>query len=129
MSDIIGTTGITWFDPSKHPPPFNIRLLLMVAGSTSEDAGRTWEAYTNIITAKISRVGSTDEYGLDPAIDDYEAGPRDDFLEYQFMLTDDDGNEIEDWYSDGMVAWAYYPLGVAQDAVRVSNERQKAGKS
>ena len=31
-----------------------------------------------------------------------------------------------DWYSDSIVAWAYYPLGIAQTAVNVERERQAA---
>jgi len=33
---------------------------------------------------------------------------------------------VLDWYSDSMVAWAYYPLGIAQTAWNVERERQAA---
>ena len=42
-----------------------------------------------------------------------------------FNLKDEDG-EVLDWYSDSIVAWAYYPLGIAQTAVNVERERQAA---
>jgi hypothetical protein len=33
---------------------------------------------------------------------------------------------VLDWYSDSIVAWAYYPLRIAQTAVNVERERQVA---
>ena len=41
------------------------------------------------------------------------------------VVSDEDG-EVLDWYSDSIVAWAYYPLGIAQTAVNVERERQAA---
>lgn len=63
-----------------------------------------------------------DEYD-EPAFDEYMSGDKTDFLDFQFYLKDEDG-EVLDWYSDSIVAWAYYPLGIAQTAVNVERERQ-----
>lgn len=40
-------------------------------------------------------------------------------------LKDDDGETL-DWYSDSIIAWAYYPLGVAQTAFEIEKARQAA---
>jgi hypothetical protein len=84
-----------------------MKLLLMVAGSRSDDCGRTFEPYTVVITACIQQQGPGDEYDDEQAFDEYMAGDQTDFLEFQFNLKDEDG-EVLDWYSDSIVAWAYF---------------------
>lgn len=124
-SQLIGTTETGWFNPGVNPPPFDMKLLLMVAGSRSKDCGRTFEPYTVVMTAYVQQQGPGDEYDDEPAFDEYMSGDQTDFLDFQFDLKDDDG-EVLDWYSDSIVAWAYYPLGIAQTAVNVERERQSA---
>ena len=124
-SQLIGTTETGWFNPGVNPPPFDMKLLLMVAGSRSEDCGRTFETYTVVMTAYVQQQGPGDEYDDEPAFDEYMSGDQTDFLDFQFDLKDEDG-EVLDWYSDSIVAWAYYPLGIAQTAVNVERERQAA---
>ena len=124
-SQLIGTTETGWFNPGANPPPFDMKLLLMVAGSRSEDCGRTFEPYTVVMTAYVQQQGPGDEYDDEPAFDEYMAGDQTDFLDFQFNLKDEDG-EVLDWDSDSIVAWTYYPLGIAQTAVNVERERQAA---
>ena len=124
-SQLIGTTETGWFNPGVNPPPFDMKLLLMVAGSRSEDCGRTFEPYTVVMTAYVQQQGPGDEYDDETAFDEYMSGDQTDFLDFQFDLKDEDG-EVLDWYSDSIVAWAYYPLGIAQTAVNVERERQAA---
>ena len=124
-SQLIGTTETGWFNPGVNPPPFDMKLLLMVTGSRSEDCGRTFEPYTVVMTAYVQQQGPGDEYDDEAAFDEYMAGDQTDFLDFQFDLKDEDG-EVLDWYSDSIVAWAYYPLGIAQTAVNVERERQAA---
>lgn len=120
---MIGNTETGWFNPGVNPPPFGLKLLLMVAGSRSDDCGRTFETYTEVLTAYVEKTGPGDDYDDQTAHEEYIAGDKTDFLDFQFYLKDDDGEEI-DWYSDSVVAWAYYPLGIAQTAVNVERERQ-----
>ena len=54
-SQLIGTTETGWFNPGVNPPPFDMKLLLMVAGSRSEDCGRTFEPYTVVMTAYVQQ--------------------------------------------------------------------------
>lgn len=124
-SQLIGTTETGWFNPGVNPPPFDMKLLLMVAGVRSEDCGRTFESYSVVMTAYVQQQGPGDEYDDEPACDEYMSGDKTDFLDFQFDLKDEDG-EVLDWYSDSIVAWAYYPLGIAQTAVNVERERQAA---
>lgn len=119
----IATSSITWNDPAKRPPPFDTKLLLMVAGTRTDDCCRTWHPYTVVLTGKVSRKGPGDEYDEPTAIDEYLAGDPADFLEFQFDLVDEDDNELDDWYSDAIVAWAYYPLAAAQMAVDAAAKR------
>lgn len=124
-NQIIGTTEIAWFNPSVTPPPFGMKLLVMVAGSRSEDCGRTFEPYTVVLTAYVQTTSPSDEYDDISALDEFEAGNRKVFLDFQFDLKDDDGETL-DWYSDSIIAWAYYPLGVAQTAFEIEKARQAA---
>lgn len=124
-SQLIGTTETGWFNPGVNPPPFDMKLLLMVAGSRSVDCCRSFEPYTVVMTAYVQRQGPGDECDDEPAFDEYMSGDQTDFLDFQFDLKDEDG-EVLDWYSDNIVAWAYYPLGIAQTAVNVERERQAA---
>lgn len=123
-SQIISNTDIAWFNPSVNPPPFDMKLLLMMAGSRSKDAGRSWEPYTIVITGRVTERGSSDEYEDGLTIDEYLAGDASDFLDFQFCLADDDGEELDDWWSDSIVAWAYYPLGAGQLAIDIERKRQ-----
>ena len=124
-SQLIGIIKTNWFNPETNPPPFNIKLLLMVAGSRSEDCGRTFEDYTEVKTAYVQQQGPGDEYDEEPAFDEYMSGDQTDFLDFQFDLKGEDG-EVLDWYSDNIVAWAYYPLRIAQTAMNVERDRQAA---
>jgi hypothetical protein len=117
-SQLIGTTETSWFNPGVNPPPFDMKLLLMVAGSRSEDCGRTYETYTQVMTAYVQKTGPGDEYDDEPAYDEFMGCGANEFLGFQFYLKDEDG-EVLDWYSDSIVAWAYYPLGIAQTAVNM----------
>lgn len=121
---IIATTEIAWFDPSKHPPPFDMKLMLMMAGNRSNDAGRSWQPYTVVMTGRVAQRGPSDEYDDELTIDAYRAGDSREFMDYQFCLEDDDGEELDDWWSDSIVAWAYYPLGVGQQAIDIERQRQ-----
>ena len=56
-SQLIGTTETGWFNPGVNPPPFDMKLLLMVAGSHSEDCGKTFEPYTVVMTAYVQQQG------------------------------------------------------------------------
>ena len=42
------------------------------------------------------------------------------------MAENADDGETLDWYSDSIIAWAYYPLGVAQTAFDIEKARQAA---
>lgn len=119
---VIGSHETAWFNPAILRPPFNMKLLLMVAGSRSEDCGRTFEIYTAVLTASVQKTSPSDEYDDTTAIDEFEAGDRTDFMEYQFHLHDHEG-EVLDWYSDSIVAWAYYPVRVGQEAVELERAR------
>lgn len=123
-SPLIATTEIGWFNPTVSPPPFDMKLLVMLAGSRSDDAGRSFTPYTVVMTAKVTQIGPGDDLDDTLAIDDFWAGNAADYLDFQFYLEDDDGMEIDDWYSDAIVAWAYYPLHVAQDAIEIERKRQ-----
>lgn len=81
-NQIIGTTEIAWFNPSVTPPPFGMKLLVMVAGSRSEDCGRTFEPYTVVLTAYVQTTSPSDEYDDISALDEFEAGNRKDFLDF-----------------------------------------------
>jgi len=125
MTDnLICSTEIGWFNPSKNPPPFDMKLLVMVAGNRSDDGGFTWEPYTQVLTATVKQTGPSDEYDDVTTIDEYLAGDRKDFMNFQFDLEDADGNNIEDWWTDSIIAWAYYPLAAAQIAVELEKQRQ-----
>ena len=124
-SQMIGSVEIGWFNPGVNPPPFETKLLLMVAGSRSNDCGRTFEAFTEVITGSVQESGPGDEYDYQTAHEEFIAGEKDEFLEYQFFIHTENGDE-SDWYSDAIVAWAYYPLGIAQTAVNVEQARQIA---
>lgn len=73
-SQLIGTTETGWFNTGVSPPPFDTKLLLMVAGSRSEDCGRTFEPYTVVMTAYVKQQGPCDEYDDEPAFDEYMSG-------------------------------------------------------
>jgi len=113
-----------WFNPSVECPPFGQKLLLMLAGSRSNDAGRSFKPYTVVLTAKVTQRGTSDEYEDTLTIDDFAAGDRAEYLDFQFYLEDEDGMEIDDWYSDAIVAWACYPEEVAKTAIEIESKRQ-----
>lgn len=122
---MIGPVELGWFNPGVNPPPFETKLLLMVAGSRSNDCCRTFEAYTEVLTGSVQESGPGDEYDDVSAHEEFIAGEKDEFLEYQFFIHAENGDEL-DWYSDAIVAWAYYPLGIAHTAVKVEQARQAA---
>jgi hypothetical protein len=125
---IIGKTETAWVNPAIMPPPFDMKLLLMVGGSISDDCGRTWQRYTHVFAASIRTTSPGDAYDDITAIDEYLAGDRTDFLQYQFYLLGGDEAPIDDWCSDSIIAWAYYPLGVAQLAVDAHVERERSAE-
>jgi len=122
-SQMIGAAEIGWFNPGVKAPPFETKLMLMVAGSRSDDCCKTFEVYTEVVTARVQEAGPGDDYDDVTAHAEFIAGEGTEFLEYQFYLKNEAGDEL-DWYSDSIVAWAYYPLGIAQAAVDVERERQ-----
>ena len=124
-SQMIGLAEIGWFNPGVNPPPFETKLLLMVADSRSNDCGRTFETYTEVLTGSVQESGPGDEYDDQTAHEGFIAGEKDEFLEYQFFIHTENGDE-SDWYSDSIVAWAYYPLGISQTAVNTELARQAA---
>lgn len=124
LSDIhLAKVEIAWFNPALLAPPFDMKLLLMVAGSRSTDAGKSWEPYTLVLTGYVKQTSPSDEDDDSLAIDEFQSSATANFLDYQFDLHDDDGNQIDDWWSDGIVAWAYYPLAAGQAAIDASNAR------
>ena len=124
LSDIhLAKVEIAWFNPALLAPPFDMKLLLMVAGSRSTDAGKHWEAYTQVMTGYVKQTSPSDEYEDSLAVDEFQASATANFLDYQFDLHDEDGNAIDDWWSDGIVAWAYYPLAAGQAAIDASKAR------
>ena len=96
-----------------------------MAGSRSEGLRRTFEPYTVVMTATFQQQGPGDEVRRRTAFDEYMSGDQTDFSTSSSHLKDDEG-EVLDWYSDSIVAWAYYPLGIAQTAVNVERERRAA---
>lgn len=122
----IASETINWYHPAQHPPPFDKKLLVMMAGTQTNDAGRTWQPYTQVITASIQKTGPGDEYDDTTALEDFLAGDKTDFLDYQFDMTDGEGNEIEDWWSDSIIAWAHYPAEPARVALETEKKRQAA---
>lgn len=122
---IIESTVISWFDPGVYPPPFDRKLLLMVAGWRSDACGGMFEPYTVVLTAYVQTSGPDDAYNGVSTLDEFEAGGREGFLDFQFNLKSDDGETL-DWYSDSIIAWAYYPLNVEQTAFEVEKARQAA---
>lgn len=124
LSDIhLAKVEIGWFNPALLAPPFDMKLLLMVAGSRSTDAGKSWEAYTQMMTGYVKQTSPNDEFDDNLAAAEFQDSPTANFLDYQFDLHDEDGNVIDDWWSDGIVAWAYYPLAAGQAAIDASKAR------
>ena len=121
-SQSIGIHEICWFSPEINPPPFETKLLLMVAGSRSDDCGGTFEVYTDVFTGLVQTTGPGDEYDDKTAHEEYISGDKTDFLDFQFYLQAENGDE-SDFYSDSIVAWAYYPLEVAKTAINVERDR------
>lgn len=129
LSDIhLAKTEIAWFNPAKLPPPFDMKLLLMVAGSTSHDAGKTWDAYTLILTGEVLKTSPSDEYEDISAYDEWMASDQTQYGDFQFELSDGTSSitdGLEDWLSDSIVAWAYYPLAVGQAAIDASKSNDR----
>lgn len=124
LSDIhLAKVEIAWFNPALLAPPFDMKLLLMVAGSRSTDAGKSWEAYTQVMTGYVKQTSPNDEFDDNLEAAEFQDSPTANFLDYQFDLHDEDGNVIDDWWSDGIVAWAYYPLAAGQAAIDASKAR------
>lgn len=103
------TISTVWFNPSEFPPPFGQKILAMVAGNRSTDAGQTFERYTDILTAYVQKEGVNDEYEEVTAYEEYVAGESTNFMDFQFMLENEDGEEL-DWYSDNIIGWSLYPV-------------------
>lgn len=107
--------NIEWIKPSDQPPPFEEQIMVMLGGTGSNNAGRTYERYVRIMNAIIShRSPSDDEEGSEQEA--FLSGDLGDFGDYQFMVyaydewkfggaEDDDS----DWYSDSIIAWAPMP--------------------
>lgn len=122
---MIGDSVIGWFNPVVNPPPFEMKLLLMVAGMRSNNCGLTFEPYTEVITASVQEYSPADEGSDCSEFEEYVAGDKADFLDFQFFLKDDRAGDEFDWYSDSIVAWAYYPLGIAQAAINEAERREQ----
>ena len=102
-----------------------MKLLLMVAGLRTDDSRHTSEAYTEVLTAYVQKTGPNDYYSDITQFDELISDGGKAFLGYRFALKNEDGI-LFDWCSDSIVAWAYYPLGIAQTAVTVKNAWQAA---
>lgn len=124
-SQMIGVTETGWFNPGVNPPPFDMKLLLMVAGLRTDDSRHTSEAYTEVLTAYVQKTGPNDYYSDITQFDELISDGGKAFLAYRFELKNEDGF-VFDWCSDSIVAWAYYPIGIVQTAVAVKNSRQAA---
>ena len=105
---------ITWFRPDEVSPPFNIKILMMMASQTSHDAGRTYHTTTEIITGMIADYGEDDPEILEDFLKDVPAN----FREYQFCILTGPFEEVSDFYSDDIIAWAYYPVDVETAALK-----------
>jgi hypothetical protein len=130
LSDIhLAKMEIAWFNPAKLPPPFDMKLLLMVAGSTSHDAGQTWNAYTLILTGEVLKTSPSDEHEDASAYDEWMASDQTQYGDFQFELSDGTSSitdGLEDWLSDSIVAWAYYPVAAGQAAIDASKKAMAA---
>ncbi len=126
-SHMIGSMETDWFNPAINPPPFEEKLLLLVAGSRSNDCCRTYETYTEILTAYVQETGPGDAYDDETAHEEYISGDKTDFLDFQFDLQDENGGDL-DWYSDSIIAWAYYPIDIAEAAIAIEQKRQGSEK-
>lgn len=119
---------INWIKPVDQTPPFGEQIMIMLGGSGSNDAGRTFEPYVRIMNGVMSeRSPNDDERG-----DDYQAwlsGPQDDWDDYQFMVyAYDDWRyglgdvDDSDWMSDSILAWAPMPqlsvVALIEDAIK-----------
>lgn len=124
VSKVISANEMDWFNPGVVPPPFETKLLLMLAGTRSNDACRTYEAYTEVVTGYVQESGPSDDSADVTAHDEYIAGDHADFLSFQFFIKGENGDE-SDWYSDSIVAWAEYPLNVERIAVATERKRQE----
>lgn len=111
------TTEITWFNPATNPPPFDLLIWVVLAGQRTNDAGRTWETYTQVNSVKIRTTGPGDEYDEVSAHDEYIAGEATAFMDFQFNLEDYGSEDEMDWYSDAIVAWTYAPFSATQQMV------------
>ncbi len=105
---------ITWFDPCTNPPPFGTKLLLMLSGHNSHDAGATYQAYSIVLTGRIKEGGPADDWEDTLTIDDWLSSDQADFPNYQFYIHAEDTDDESDWFSDSIIAWALYPDGVAK---------------
>lgn len=89
--------------------------MVMLGGTGSNNAGRTYERYVRIMNAIIShRSPNDDEEGSEQA--KFLAGDIGDFDDYQFMVYPYDewkfggaADDESDWYSDSIIAWAPMP--------------------
>ena len=111
-------TDLTWFDPSTTPPPFNVRLLAMLAGFKLTKGGKV--KHTTVVhTVVITKAGEVEcEYTLYSAYVD--AGEKD-FNQYPFVMLDDDGEEMCRT-SDSIVFWAHYPRKLEKQAYDMYRE-------
>ena len=106
---------IKWIKPSDQFPPFGEQIMVMLGGTGSNNAGRTYEKYVRIMNAVIShRSPNDDEDGVEQEA--FFSGPQDDYEDYQFMVYPYDeykfgfgDNEDSDWFSDSIIAWAPMP--------------------
>lgn len=119
------TTDITWNNPADNPPPFDLLIWAVFAGSRSNDCGQTWETYTQVNSVKIRKTGPCDEYNDISAYDEFMAGGATDFTEFQFDIEDYGSQDEMDWYSDAIVAWAYPPLAATQQMVEWNAKADK----
>lgn len=110
-------TTIEWIDPKEKIPPFNKRILVLLGGEGSTDWMKTWNKYSTIMDAIMTKKSPNDDG--DDETSAYEEFEQEDnklaaFGDYQFFVhswyrfkyegagEDDDS----DWFSDAIFRWA-----------------------
>ncbi len=110
-------TEINWIDPHISPPSFNERILVLVGGTGTNDAARTWHKYVQIFDVVMLESSPNDlgDDGGDSVFDEFLQDDSANWDDYQFHLIQyhehkfGDDEEYLDWYSDSIVRWADIP--------------------
>lgn len=100
-------TEIQWRNPANDVPPFDEKIIVMLAGSIKEGLS-PWRGYTVIETVSVSKASPNDDDDVNETYRDFVEEGKVNFDDFQFYLLDNDGDE-SDWYSDQIVMWAHYP--------------------